>query len=341
MQVEVLDGPVAAREFYEARYRRGYMDRWEPDRERRLLDVLAPIELPAGARVLDFGCGSGALTRLLRRRWPDCAIHGADISRTAVAHARARAAALGIQFHLLDAGFVRDHRGCFDFVFTHHVLEHVYDLGATVADLAGLLAPGGRMLHVLPCGNPGSLPHWLCLQRADGIDPAAGNRFFFEESSHLRRLRSDELAQQFARHGCGLTRASFGYHWLGALRLFTEVPPPDLCRLLDPRPCRPAARPAVLALLVLALGIAALRAPVQVLLRCRRLLQQALRFRTRRLGEPASIALLLLAVPALCLLPLSLAVEGIVRLGDRREWRRRRHDARGAEMLLEFTRGPT
>jgi len=338
MQVEVLDGPGAAHAFYERRYRRGYMDRWEADRADRLAAVLEPIELPAGARVLDFGCGSGALTRLLAARWPDGEIHGADISRTAVDHARQRDGGLGVRYHVLDAAFVAAHAGQFDFVFSHHVLEHVYDLSATVADLVRLLRPGGRMLHALPCGNPGSLPPWLCRQRPDGIEVAAGNRFFFEESSHLRRLTSDELQAAFAAHGCRPAAATFGYHWLGALRLFTELPPLDIVRVFDPRRCDRKSLPAMLPLFALVVALAALRAPVQVLVRCRRLLQQVFRFRTRRLGDPASICLLLLAAPALCLLPISLLVELAVRGGDRWEWRQRRTDPRGSEMMLAFVR---
>lgn len=338
MQVAVLNDAAATRRFYEGRYATGYMDRWEADRWQRLGDVLAAIDLPAGARVLDFGCGSGALTRLLLARWPDCEIHGADISATAVAHARERDRGAGARFHVLDAAFVRAHRGQFDFVFSHHVLEHVFDLDQTTTDIASLLARHGRMLHALPCGNPGSLPHWLCLQRPDGIDPAAGNRFFFEEASHLRRLRTEDLVQQFAVHGCTLHQASYGYHWWGALRLFTEMAPRELMALLQPRRCHPRSLPLVVPLLLLCLLLWAGRVPFQILVRCRRMLQQVFTFRTRRLVTPSCLALLLLALPALCLVPASALVEAGMRHADRSEWRRRRRDPRAAEMLLEFAR---
>jgi SAM-dependent methyltransferase len=336
VQVEELPSAASAQAFYEARYAHGYMDRWEQARSARLCSVLDGVQLPPRPRILDYGCGSGALTALLAERWPDAEVVGADISATAVASARQRRE--GIRFHTLDARFVREHAGAFDLVFSHHVLEHVFDLDAATGELAALVAPGGRMLHALPCGNAGSLAHWLCRQREGGIDPAVGNRFYFEESSHLRRLCSDELAARFGARGCRLVHASFGYHWLGAVRLFTEWTPRELLALFDLRRFRAASLPLVLALGIGCAMLAAARAPVQVLMRTRRMLQQVLSFRTRRFTAPSSLALLALAVPALLLLPLSLLAEGAIRAADAREWRRRREDPRGSEMMLEFVR---
>lgn len=340
MQAETLPDAAAARAYYDARYAAGYMDRWEAERHDRLREVLATIQLPARPRILDYGCGSGSLTALLAACWPDAQVVGVDVSATAVAHARQRHRDPRLQFATLDAAFVREAAGTFDFVFSHHVLEHVFDLDASLAELARLLAPSGRMLHVLPCGNAGSFSHWLCQRRPDGIAAAAGHRFYFEEPSHLRRLRSDELAARFAAHGVALQTAWFGYHWLGAVRLFTELSPRDLLVALDPRPWRRASWPWWLPVACGLLLLCALRAPAQVLVRVRRLWQQATRLRTRRLGEPRSLCLLALAVPALCLWPVSWLVESAVRALDHREWRRRRRDPRGTEMLLTFTRQP-
>jgi SAM-dependent methyltransferase len=310
------------------------MDVWDGDRHRRVREVLAAIELPPGARVLDFGCGSGALTALLRERWPDAEIHGADISRTAVASAHRRVP--GVTFHVLDAAFANAHAGRFDFVFSHHVLEHVFWLAGTVKDLVALLSPRGRMLHVLPCGNAGSLAHRLCRQRPDGVDAQCGNRFFFEESSHLRRLRSDELGRAFAGYGCEMIGAAYGYHWHGVLRLMTEMPPPSWFAMVNPRRCHAASLPFVLPMLLLVAAIAALRAPAQVLLRCRRVWRQVFRYRTRRLTQPSTMLLAALALPAAALLPVSLPIEAFVRWLDGREWRRRRADPGGSEMFLQF-----
>lgn len=337
MQAQETTSAQATRNYYERRYAGGYMDRWETERRVRLLDVLEDVTLPAGARILDYGAGSGALTGLLVERWPDASVIGVDVSETAVARARQRHAADDrIDFAVLDDEFVERHANGFDFVFSHHVLEHVHDLDVTISDLAAMVAPGGRMLHALPCGNAGSLAHWLATSRPDGIDPTAGDRFYFEEDGHLRRLRSADLAARFAGHGLTVQRSAFGYHWFGCLRLFTEFSPHELLALLDPRRCHRARLPQLLALLFACLLLAAARLPVQLLIRLRRRWCQVFRYRTRRCYEPSGLLLAALAPLALCLWPLSAPVEATVRWADAREWRIRRRDPRGSEMLLEF-----
>ncbi|MBX3464208.1 MAG: class I SAM-dependent methyltransferase [Planctomycetes bacterium] len=335
MQVEAFAGAGSARSFYEARFRRGYMEEWDAERWQRLAEVLGPIDLPPGARVLDFGCGTGALTGLLRARWPDAEVHGADPSAAAIARATSRPEADGQAFHVLDEAFVRANRGRFDFVFSHHVLEHVDDLPGAVADLAALLAPGGRMLHALPCGNPGSLPHRLCRLRPDGIDAAQGNRFCFEDPGHLRRLRSDELAAAFAAHGLVLAREAYGYHDLGALRLFSELPPRALLALVTPSAWPLRHWHQVAPLLAACCTLWLLRLPCEVLRRFARLCRLA-RTGRRRLRSPTGLVLCLAALPAAGLWPLSAPVDAWLRAADQREWQRRRADRRGSEMLLEF-----
>ena len=57
--------------------------------------------------------------------------------------------------HLLALGAESSHG--FDLVFSNHTLEHLYAPDATLATLAGLLAPGGHIVSTLPLmGQPGS-----------------------------------------------------------------------------------------------------------------------------------------------------------------------------------------
>ena len=69
------------------------------------------------------------------------------------------------------------------------------------------------MLHILPCGNLGSLEHKLALLAINGIDKKNG-RFFFEDSGHLRRLNTEQmnlLANRFGFHLCKEYYA--GHYW--------------------------------------------------------------------------------------------------------------------------------
>jgi release factor glutamine methyltransferase len=66
-----------------------------PRPETELL-VEAALELPAHARVIDVGTGSGAVALALKQERPDLAVTGADISPGALAVARANATHLGL-----------------------------------------------------------------------------------------------------------------------------------------------------------------------------------------------------------------------------------------------------
>jgi len=58
-------------------------------RLRPTLDLLARIPAAAPARVVDLGCGTGALTRHAHTRWPEAHIVGVDASRPMLERARA------------------------------------------------------------------------------------------------------------------------------------------------------------------------------------------------------------------------------------------------------------
>lgn len=215
--------------FYEDRFAKGYVDEWPLEKKQRVGEVIQSLGLPASGTALDYGCGNGVLTEVLQEALPNWIIEGGDLSETAVANSSVRYPHL--RFYVLTEGNIGHQK--YDFVFTHHVLEHVYDLDRAWEELIGLLKPTGSMLHILPCGNPGSLEHRLCVLRTDGISPQQDNRFFFEDEGHLRRLSTDDLTRRAAASGFRLARAYYANQYYGAIDWVTASPHEFVLRLTD------------------------------------------------------------------------------------------------------------
>ena len=117
---------------------------WRAGQERRLALVRQWAKLD-GARILDAGCGVGMYTEQFRRFSPR--VTGVEVDPVVAAQAAARLP--GIVLAPAEALPFAD--GSFDVVFSHEVIEHVTDDAAAAAEMARVLAPGGRI--VLFCPN--------------------------------------------------------------------------------------------------------------------------------------------------------------------------------------------
>ncbi|MBL8384243.1 MAG: class I SAM-dependent methyltransferase [Burkholderiales bacterium] len=121
------------------------------ERVDRFAVALAAGGVAAGARVLDFGCGSGDITRALAAR--GFAMTGADISPGMLAAARRTPAAAGVTWVPLiaaDGAPLPFDPGAFDAVIASSVLEYVADPRVLIAALARLLRPGGLLAFTVP-----------------------------------------------------------------------------------------------------------------------------------------------------------------------------------------------
>ena len=77
------------------------------------------------------------------------------------------------------------------------------------------------MLHFLPCGNKGSYEFNLCKLRNDGINPKIGNRFFYEDEGHVRRLKSKEFIKLASMKKYRLKNGFFSNQYYGAINWLT------------------------------------------------------------------------------------------------------------------------
>lgn len=198
---------------YDLRYAGDYMDgdaysRWvhEGLATRRVRETLEAIPISPSS-LLDYGCGQGKWTELLKRLYPSAKITGIDVSQVAVekaAHKYPECRFLsfdGERAPLDDEGF--------DLIFTFHVLEHVLDVHESISDISRLLKPGGCACIIFPCGNRGSFEERLVSLMKQGriLSTTGESIFFFEQSEgHLRRLESSTTIAAFATAGLQLER---------------------------------------------------------------------------------------------------------------------------------------
>ena len=109
-----------------------------------------------GKRVLEYGCGLGALTIVLARSGAE--VTSFDLSEASIDFARARAERNGvadrIRFVVADGENLPFADGSFDLAVGKAILHHL-DPAAGAAELARVLAPGGRAAFSEPLGmNP-------------------------------------------------------------------------------------------------------------------------------------------------------------------------------------------
>jgi trans-aconitate 2-methyltransferase len=128
---------------------------WEPGQYLRFadartqpaLDLLARVDLDAPRRIVDLGCGTGNVTRLLRQRWPAAAITGVDDSSAMLARAARE---------LPELAWVRqglaDWRpeAATDLVFSNAALHWLPDHATLLPRLLAGVAAGGALAVQMP-----------------------------------------------------------------------------------------------------------------------------------------------------------------------------------------------
>ena len=117
---------------------------WYRGRRTVLDGVIAGLELPKPARVLDAGCGSGRNMIEFSSLGP---VTGIELSETSVALARAREAGEIVSGSVLEMPFPDD---SFDLAVSLDVIEHLEDDLTALRELRRTVAPGGALLVTVP-----------------------------------------------------------------------------------------------------------------------------------------------------------------------------------------------
>ena len=188
---------------------------------------LEQLEVGAGDRVLDAGCGEG-------RHCFGCLERGASVvgldldfpsMRDASKRLRGRAAELGSMGRMVQGNTFHlpfpDHS--FDRVICSEVMEHVHDYVAAARELARVTRPGGTLGITIPTATSEHL--YLRL----------GDEYFESPGGHIRIFRPRQLAEGLAAAGLSTVGVGFahGFHtpyWV--LRSVMHLPDADRSRLV-------------------------------------------------------------------------------------------------------------
>lgn len=174
---------------------------WDPDRYARVARFVADLGMPVvdllaprpGERILDLGCGDGALTKKLADM--GVLVVGVDASREQIAAAQR----LGLDARVGDAENLHL-PPAFDAVFSNAALHWMKNPDAVIAGVRRALKPGGRF--VAEMGGSGNVS--VCIAALTtaiarrGIDPTPLNPWYFptaEEYAGKLRANGFEVRQ--------------------------------------------------------------------------------------------------------------------------------------------------
>jgi trans-aconitate 2-methyltransferase len=135
--------------------------RFARERDRPFLDLVARVGASAPRRVVDLGCGPGALTGLLAQRWPNASVDGIDSSPEMIA----AASASGVTFRVGDIESWRPSPDT-DVVVSNAAFQWVPTHRSLLRDWAAALPSGGWLAWQVP-GNFDSPSHALMRSLAE------------------------------------------------------------------------------------------------------------------------------------------------------------------------------
>ncbi len=147
-----------------------------PPYMRARLDFLL-AHVPAGARVLDVGCGEGWFTAALAEAGREAV--GIDVAEEPLRRARARQPGLDLHCVPAEGGWPTLQDVSFDAVWAGEVIEHVADTAGWLSEVRRVLRSGGALVLSTPA-------HELLTRLALGLSGRAFAAHFDPRSDHLR-----------------------------------------------------------------------------------------------------------------------------------------------------------
>ncbi len=172
-----------------------YVGRWS----RRVAPAFVPwLAIPPGARWLDVGCGTGALSAAILQATAPRAITALDRSAAYAAHARAQLPDARAHVAVGDAQALPFASGTFDGVVSGLMLNFVPDPAQAVAEMRRVARPGGTAaVYVWDYAGEMQFMRYFW-DAAAALDPAAAA---LDEGTRFALCRPDALTALFQAAG--------------------------------------------------------------------------------------------------------------------------------------------
>lgn len=153
---------------------------WFRARNRMIFELTCRLasSLRPGSLVVEVGCGTGNVLRVLEKACPNSVVVGMELWLEGLRHARSRSRAALLQADVRDWPF----RNQVDLVGMFDVLEHIPQDRETLASLWKCMAPGGALLLTVPA------------------HPALWS-YFDEAAQHCRRYSEQDLRGKLTEAG--------------------------------------------------------------------------------------------------------------------------------------------
>jgi trans-aconitate 2-methyltransferase len=203
-------------------------------------EVMDRLDLSGDETVLDAGCGSGRVTRLLAERLPRGRVVAVDSSAAMVAEARENLADLGDRVVVLHQDLLELELGApVDAIFSSAVLHWVTDHDRLFARLRAALRPAGRL--AVQCGGKGNVAGVIAAFRAVERTPpfaahvgAPRTTWFFagpeETAERLERVGFREVRAWLTPHDAWVPAGEEARSYMATIMLRDqlELLPPEL-----------------------------------------------------------------------------------------------------------------
>jgi SAM-dependent methyltransferase len=194
---------------------------------------------PAPAKILEIGCGKGAMLRHLRSA--GYVVTGIDLNGPALSHCRAASA--GVSLCCASGDRLPFADGAFDTVLSFDLFEHIRDSDRHLTEVRRVLRPEGRYLLQTP-NKWTNIPFELLRQwKKYRTGPLASYREVV--SDHCALHSYWQLRRRFARHGFSLSHVDVpvvNEYFRDKMRMYLGALGPLLLSVLNPdrfpRPAR-------------------------------------------------------------------------------------------------------